>query len=189
MADTHSVVWRRVDQPGLEYSKLVAVDGEWYLTGTVVLVQDGMPCELRYRVVCDESWRTVSADIRGTLGVQPVNIQIANDGALGWVMNGGLCAGLEGCVDIDLSFTPSTNTLPIRRLNLDVGESADVSAAWLRFPDLALERLDQRYTRTDETTYRYESSGGEFMRELNVNGSRLVLEYPGLWERVAQRIA
>jgi hypothetical protein len=187
MADTHAVVWRRVDQTGLEYSKLVSIDGEWYLTGTVVLAQDGVPCELRYRIVCDDTWRTLSTDIRGTLGVQPVSIQIANDPQLGWVMNGGLCAGLEGCIDIDLSFTPSTNTLPIRRLNLDVGASADVSAAWLRFPQMALERLDQRYTRTGESTYRYESAGGAFIRDLHVNGSHLVLEYPGLWERVAQR--
>ncbi len=181
MDNAHSIVWRRQDQPGLEFAKLVSIDGEWYLTGTVVVVQERMPCELRYRVVCGPDWRTESADIRGTLGVQPVSIQIANDAQLGWVMNGGLCAGLDGCADIDLAFTPATNTIPIRRLGLAVGESADVSAAWLRFPEMSVERLDQRYTRISEMKYRYESGGGKFVRELTVSPDGLLQEYPGLW--------
>ena len=36
------------------------------------------------------------------------------------------------CVDVDLSFTPATNTLPIRRLGLDIGEEAEIHVAWLR---------------------------------------------------------
>jgi uncharacterized protein len=187
MHDAHAIAWRRKDVPGIEYAKLVTVDSEWYLTGTVVTVEDEVPCELRYRVVIDENWRTISADIRGSLGLTPVSIQIANDAALGWVMNGGLCAGLDGCVDIDLSFTPATNTLPIRRLGLEIGGSGAVSAAWLRFPEMSLERVDQTYTRTGESTYRYQSNGGAFMRELSVNEAALVVDYPGLWQSIAQR--
>jgi len=181
MDNAHSIVWRRQDQLGLEFAKLVGIDGEWYLTGTVVIVHEGLPCELRYRVVSAPDWRTESVDIRGTLGVRPVSIQVAHDAQLGWVMNGGLCAGLDGCIDIDLAFTPATNTLPIRRLGLHVGESAEVSAAWLRFPEMALERLDQRYTRISESKYRYESGGGSFMRELSVTPDGVVQDYPGLW--------
>ena len=187
MEHAQSIVWRQLDETGLEYAKLVAIDSEWYLTGSVVVVQDTMPCELRYRVVIDQRWHTVSADIRGTLGLQPVSIQIANDPQLGWAMNGGLCAGLDACIDIDLSFTPATNTLPIRRLDLTVGDSADVSVAWLRFPEMSLERMDQRYTRTGESTYRFESGGGTFVREITVNAEGVVVSYPGLWERAADR--
>jgi len=187
MDDAHAIAWRREDLPGFEYAKLVSVDSEYYLTGTVVVVQSDVPCELRYRVVIDEQWRTVSADIRGSLGLRPVSIQVANDAQLGWVMNGGLCAGLDGCIDIDLSFTPATNTLPIRRLGLQVGERATVSAAWLRFPEMSLERLDQTYTRTAQSAYRYESGGGTFVRALTVNAAGIVHEYPGLWTCVAER--
>ncbi|MGQ0639362.1 MAG: putative glycolipid-binding domain-containing protein [Gemmatimonadaceae bacterium] len=187
MDDAHAIVWRRQDLPGLEYAKLLTVDGEWYLTGTVIIVEDAVPCELRYRVVCGQDWRTHSADIRGTLGVQPVSIQIANDPQLGWAMNGGLCAGLDGCIDIDLAFTPATNTLPIRRLGLAIGQSGDVSCAWLRFPEMSLERLHQTYHRTGASTYRYESAGGTFTRDLTVNDTGMVVDYPGLWRSVAQR--
>ncbi len=90
---------------------------------------------------------------------------------------------LAGCIDVDLGITPSTNTLPIRRLNLQVGESADVTAAWVRFPELTVEPLAQRYTRLDERRYRYESTTG-FSAELEVDELGLVVRYGDIWERV-----
>ncbi|HEX3177350.1 MAG TPA: putative glycolipid-binding domain-containing protein, partial [Methylomirabilota bacterium] len=81
-----------------------------------------------------------------------------------------------------LGFSPSTNLLPIRRLSPAIGESRDVTAAWLPFPALALEPLPQRYHRETDATYRYESSGGAFTRILRVNAEGFVTEYPGLWQ-------
>jgi hypothetical protein len=88
---------------------------------------------------------------------------------------------VQGCLDVDLGFSPSTNLLPIRRLKLEIGARADVRAAWVRFPELTLELLEQSYTRLTEHTYLYESAGGEFKRELTVNADGFVVEYPGLW--------
>jgi hypothetical protein len=78
--------------------------------------------------------------------------------------------------------SPSTNTIPIRRLSLNQGERAEVRAAWLSFPALTLEPLVQTYVRTGESSYHYESSGGDFVTDLEVSSSGLVLRYPPLWE-------
>jgi hypothetical protein len=67
-------------------------------------------------------------------------------------------------------------------LNLAIGETATVKAAWLRFPSFQLELLSQHYRRLDETTYRYESAGGQFVADLKVNKSGFVVEYPGIWQ-------
>ena len=83
--------------------------------------------------------------------------------------------------DIDLGFSPATNLLPIRRLELTVGASATVRAAWVRFPEMMLEVLDQVYTRLGPDRYLYESAGGEFRRELTVNRRGFVIDYPGFW--------
>ncbi|HET9775842.1 MAG TPA: putative glycolipid-binding domain-containing protein, partial [Gemmatimonadaceae bacterium] len=88
---------------------------------------------------------------------------------------------LAGCEDIDLGFSPATNLLPIRRLALKVGDTAKVRAAWLRYPEITLEVLEQTYTRTAEDVYRYESGGGKFRRDLKVDERGMVLEYPDLW--------
>jgi len=92
---------------------------------------------------------------------------------------------VAGCLDVDLAFTPATNLLPLRRLGLAIGESREMTAAWVRFPDLSIEPLAQRYTRLDERRVRYESRGGAFTAELEVDELGLVVSYPPLWERVA----
>jgi len=73
-------------------------------------------------------------------------------------------------------------------VDLQVGnvarEARDVRAAWLRFPEFILEPLDQRYSRLDESAYRYESAGGSFVRTLRTNPAGFVVSYPGLWEMV-----
>jgi len=88
---------------------------------------------------------------------------------------------VAGSIDLDLHFSPSTNLLPIRRLNLSIGEQAQVKAAWLRFPEFTLEPLEQMYRRVDDVIYHYESAGGKFVAELKVNAVGLVTLYPKVW--------
>lgn len=97
-------------------------------------------------------------------------------------MNGAECPNVEGCLDLDLNFSPSTNLLPIRRLALAAGQEANVRAAWLRFPSFALEPLEQRYHRLNDFVYRYESAGGRFVAELQVSEAGFVTHYPNLWQ-------
>jgi hypothetical protein len=98
-----------------------------------------------------------------------------------WFLNRIECPEVAGCIHQDLNFSPSTNLLPIRRLDLAMGQAASVNAAWLRFPSFSLEPLEQVYRRLDATSYRYESAGGRFVTELQVNADGFVIEYPHLW--------
>ena len=86
---------------------------------------------------------------------------------------------------MDLGIGASTNTLPIRRLDLEVGEAAEIVAAWVRFPELSLEPLPQRYTRLAEDRFRYESLDSGFTAEILVDDLGLVVHYTGWCERVA----
>ena len=82
----------------------------------------------------------------------------------------------------DYSVTRSlSEALPLRRLNLSIGDQAQVKAAWLRFPGFTLEPLEQIYRRVDAVIYRYESAGGKFVAELKVNAVGLVTLYPKVW--------
>jgi hypothetical protein len=99
-------------------------------------------------------------------------------------VNGVEAPAVEGCVDVDLEWSPSTNTLPIRRLALAVGASSgSIVAAWIRFPALTLEPLPQAYARRSERSYRYTSGGGSFAADLEVDAEGLVVEYQGVWRR------
>ena len=98
--------------------------------------------------------------------------------------SGARLADFDGCTDLDLRFTPLTNTLPIRRLGLEVGESAEISAVWVNAPELTLRRVEQRYTRLKEDVYRYENLSSGYNSEVTVDEDGLVLDYPGAFQRV-----
>ena len=100
-----------------------------------------------------------------------------------WRSTGQELREIQGCDDVDLAVTPATNTLAIRRLNLQVGSSASIIAAWIKFSDLTVQPLSQRYTRVAQNTYRYESNTG-FSAEIVVDDLGLVTAYPGGWERI-----
>jgi uncharacterized protein len=150
----------------------------WTLAGSAVFAHERHPCHLDYKIFCDSEWKTVSALVKGWLDNKAIEIDISADQDEQWLLNGSECAAVARCTDIDLNFSPSTNLLPIRRLELEVGSEAEVHAAWLRFPGLTLERLEQRYRRLSKDTYRYESAGGEFVTELKVNSAGFVTHYP-----------
>lgn len=175
-----SILWRRLDRGGHESARVTNQNGLWQVRGSAVFADAGLPVRLDYSVECDPEWQTRSALVAGWVGTAEVDVRV---GATpnGWRLNGQVATSVAGCIDVDLNFSPSTNLLPIRRLNLAVGEEATVRAAWLRFPSFQLEPLEQRYRRIDLDTYAYESAGGSFRAELRVNGIGLPLEYAGLW--------
>lgn len=175
------VLWQRLDRPGHEAARLTFHDPFWQLSGTVVFVEEGMPCRLEYLIACSTGWQTLRAKIAGWVGGRCVRLDVAADPQRHWRLNGQACPEVDGCSDLDLSFSPATNMLPIRRLGLVVGEGADVTAAWLRFPQLTLEPLAQAYRRVAERTYQYVALETAFTAILEVSAGGMVLHYPGLW--------
>ena len=176
-----TILWRRLDQPGHEATRLWSHESSWQLAGTAVFAYDRQPCLLEYHLICDADWRTRSGLVAGWVGDASVEIALSVDAGQRWWMNGNEIPGVAGCLDLDLNFSPSTNLLPIRRLTLEIGQTAVVKAAWLRFPSFTLEPLDQVYRRIAVTTYRYESAGGEFVRNLTINAAGFVTDYPDFW--------
>ena len=183
---SRTILWRRLDQPGHESARVFSLEATWRLAGTALFAHEAKPCCLSYLVVCDSEWRTISGRVSGWVDDRPVEIGLAVDDSGRWWLNGSEQPEVEGCLDLDLNFSPSTNLLPIRRLNLGVGDSAEVRAAWLTFPAFTLEPLSQLYRRVAPGTYRYESGGGRFVREIATREDGLVTDYPGFWAVAAQ---
>jgi len=177
-----SILWRALYWPGHEACSLYRLNAEWRLEGTAVFLHEGRTCRLTYLIACDAVWQTRSAVVSGSVGEQDIDFEIIVDAYHRWQVNGVMKPSVEGCIDIDLNFSPSTNLLPVRRLNLEVGARREVKAAWLRFPSFELEPLPQAYERIDDFKYRYSSRGGSFTTDLTVNKVGFVTVYPQLWE-------
>jgi uncharacterized protein len=179
-----SLLWTRRDQISLEYFQLHQASDDIRLSGTVLTSHDGEPLRVEYSVHCDPAWVTRSVRIALTRGSASRELTLIADDHRRWWSEGKELAAVAGCIDADISISPSTNTLPVRRLSLAPGDARDVVAAWIRFPELTVEPLPQRYARTGDFLYRYASAGGAFTADIEVDDLGLVVRYPPLWERV-----
>ena len=176
--------WRRLDVPGREDARFDRTAIGWHITGELDVEEAGVAARLRYAIDCDDAWRTRSAVIEGEANGAPIRFVLAADGAGHWTRDGAGVPELDGALDVDLGFTPATNTLPIRRLGLAVGESARVRSAWLRFPELRLEPLEQTYARETDLRFRYRAlvDGEPFIARLDTDEFGRVQRYEGLWQ-------
>jgi uncharacterized protein len=179
-----TVVWQRLDGLGIEHCSLAPHADGWQIQGTVIHAERG-PLLVRYGVTCDALWRTRAVAIEIDTGRSLQTLDMTVDDERRWWSAGAELVAFRGCDDVDLGITPVTNTLPIRRLNLAIGETRAITAAWVQFPDLQIEPLPQHYTRLDARRYRYESGGGAFTTEITVDELGLVTHYAGGWERIA----
>lgn len=178
------IMWQNVLTQGVERCVLAARDDGWELAGLALDVADGRSLEARYVVHVDARWHTREVEVRCELPDGALELRLTSDGAGSWWREGTPLPDLTGCLDVDLGITPATNTLPIRRLRLDVGASATLAAAWVRFSGLEVSRLEQRYDRLAPDRWRYRSAS--FEAELAVDGDGLVLDYTGVWRAIAQ---
>jgi len=178
-----SGLWRWLQGTGLERFELVRAADDWVFRGTILTLAGDAAAEATYEIVCDRSFRTRSASISllDSSGERRLKVETQNGR---WYENGIENQTVAGAIDIDLGWSPSTNTLPIRRLGLEIGQtSGEFIAAWVRFPDLALQPLQQEYVRLSDRQYRYSSCGGAFIANVLVDGDGLVEDYEGFWQR------
>jgi hypothetical protein len=178
-----TMLWRRHDGNGLDRVVIERGPEGVRIAGTSLLVVDDAPFEIRYSVMTDADGltRVVGAHVQGSGNDR--RLALTSDGEGTWSVSDEPILDLYGATDIDLGWTPATNTLPILRLGLDVGESAQISAALVLFPEHHVERRTQTYERLDATTYRYVSA--TFEGTLTVDEAGLVSEHSGGWSAIA----
>lgn len=178
------VLWRSDRLGSAEYCTLGDLPDGYRLAGTVVLPIDGRPGLVEYEVDADRGWRTRGAHVRWrTAGPTAEGDLRLTSGAGGWTLDGVTRPDLAGCVDVDLGFSPCTNTLPVRRLLLTAERSASIRVVWVRFPGFAVDAGEQSYDHLGGNRWRYRS--GTFTADLELAESGLVRDYAGVWTALA----
>lgn len=179
--------WRAARWLALEHLQILQDEHSIRADGLIVGSFDDAPLRLRYHVECDANWRTTALRIADLSSDERVEIRLSGEG---WHdPSGAKLPELAGAIDVDIAATPFTNTLPIRRIGLDVGERAEIAVVFVEIrPHLSLRRVRQRYTRMPSdaggSRYLYESLESDFRRELAVDSNGFVIDYPGIWQRV-----
>jgi uncharacterized protein len=147
------------------------------------------PFRLTYRLGWDERWSVRDAELTVATDQFTRSLSLRTDGKGRWRHGDGRSIDeLDGCIDVDIWPTPFTNTFPIRREPMVVGQRRQFTVAWIRAPDLTIGPQPQAYTRLGEHLYRFENlDGSGFTAELAVDEDGLVVDYPGLFRRIGAR--
>jgi uncharacterized protein len=180
------IIWRSADGIGSEYLFLTETAERVVADSVVFASREVTPSRTTYRAEMDHEWRIRQIEVTVRNAGEPERtLSLASDGEGHWRDASGLpLPEFDACLDIDISATPFTNSLPIRRLGLQPGQAEEICVLFIDVPTLEIEPADQRYTRLAGDAVRFESLGTDFVRELEVDADGLVVEYPGLFTRV-----
>lgn len=184
MAILQSLIWVCNKCPSYEYFTLSQSSSGNVLHGTVIAYET-LPMLINYRICCDLNWQTMSAEISQRIGGKKKTLTLQTNDRQNWVIDQNPQPTLSGLVDVDLEFSPSTNTLPIRRLNLKDNETKEVAAVWVRLNGLEIATSSQRYTKIDSTHYRYENPSLDFNTILEVDELGIIVRYGNLWQKIS----
>jgi hypothetical protein len=177
------ILWRSETLNSTEFFRLKdAGDGYW-LSGTVITRLEGKPAKIEYLIKCDAAWRTrevaIVQDWDGE--ARSLGLMVSEDRR--WSSKIGDYPDLTGLTDVDLSITPSTNLLPLKRNFMNDGDSLETSAAWVHFPSLQIAVLPQKYTRLSLTEYAYESPTLDYRGLVTFDEDGVCVTYGDLWRR------
>ncbi len=140
---------------------------------------------VHYKLTCDVSWNALKLDIAVIGSNKRVILQRNIETGQWFNENGEELAHLQGLIDVDLSISPFTNTLPIRRLKLAKEQSADITVVYVTLPEISIHADLQRYKRLNTNLYHFDSVDSDFQSEIEVDNDGLVTHYPGLFARIS----
>ena len=169
LPEGHLVQWRRVDGDGLETVTL-----RWENEGFTVNgeVSHG---RIQYVMRLSATWQLRQFLLFRDL--EDPDLWLATDGSGRWgEMNGAHRTELDGAYDIAMRCTPFTHTLPIRRLPLLDGHTADLPVVLVDPETLEVRTTLHRYTRLDHRHWRHEESEHGPEIEFEVDEFGLVLD-------------
>jgi uncharacterized protein len=195
---SRAVVWQGVDAWRAEYADVWLRDDRLVARGVQIGVEP-FPYEARYSLDTSPGYDTAHLSVNASGAGWSRTLDLRRDAAGAWDIStsvggevdlpdpGGNPAEFDGAHDCDLQSSPLTNTPPILRQGLlEGGEVIALTMAWVALPDLTVRRSDQRYEPIDERRVRYVSLDSDFTAELELDDDGLVVNYPGLAERVAK---
>jgi uncharacterized protein len=183
-----NVLFSRCDGPGLEHLHLFEQNGEIIADSLLIAVEEDRVFRAHYTIRCDTSWCVHSVALE--LPDHPSSqLHLLADGKGQWhTADGTPLPSLAGCIDVDITVTPFTNTLPIRRLHLTPGQATEITVVYFSLPKLQFQPVRQRYTCLSTNArgnmYRYEGLDSGFTTELQADHDGLILDYPRLWRSV-----
>ncbi len=179
------IIWRRSDESStLETLKLKKYRRDFIVKSIVNGILEDQPMLVEYQLIINRNWIVKEVEIKSLLDKRN-KITLKSD-------SNGKCynednqeiSELNGCIDIDISITPFTNTLPIKRLGSSLEQRTKITTLYLDIKNWEFKKAEQYYTKLTDNLYKYEGVFRHFVADLPIDNSGFVTTYPKLFKRL-----
>ena len=178
-----NILWTGIEYQSIENCIVTITEEGADIKSSIIGCYYSVIYKLDYQITTNHLWETTFLTIKSQLNdiVRTANFQ--SDTKRNWFVNGKYIEKLNGCIDIDISLTPLTNTLPINRLKLAEKTNKQIQVLYLDILGQQINPVHQKYTRLSRNEYKYENVPNNFESIITVDELGLVMKYPELFER------
>lgn len=178
------VVWNSEEQYGCEYLSILEANEKLVVHSTIIYVAEETDDAhlVNYQVNLDSNWITKKV----MLNVNQRALELHSDGRGNWFNSEGVgIETLKGCMDIDISATPFSNSLPINRLQWTSNQTENFHMVYIAVPSLEYKKVPQsyQYLRKEDGLRYFLYRCYDYETTIAVDSSGLVVDYPGVFNR------
>jgi hypothetical protein len=177
------LVWTGLENATFEHCTIIRSPGNILVQSKIEGAVNNVHTVVEYELRLTNAWIVYDAELKVNLADQEQSVKLIHNKSGEW-SDGELhiLPGLEDCMDIDISVTPFTNTLPVKRLCFKPGESRELKMVYIDLPSFELKMSRQRYTWLGNNRFIYEGIDTGYRNEITFNPEGFVIQYPGLFE-------
>jgi hypothetical protein len=180
---TRNIIWKGLNDESLEFFRINF--GELLtVKSSIIGCSDDVPFKVDYELEMSKDWVISTFSIKAHLGNIEHALSLSHNGYGNWFNNGQEWKHLEGCLDIDISLTPFTNSLPLNRVKSGLDQKTSIEVVYIDVLDFNISKTSQYYQLLESNRYKYANSDGSFTADITVDEFNFVKHYPGLFERL-----
>lgn len=180
-----NILWTGREYYSLENCLVNTTDFGTVINSIIIGKYEGKIYQVEYQIRTNQNWETVFFEVKSQHSNQKNYLSFEGDGRGNWLTNGKQSDQFKGYIDIDIPLTPFTNTLPINRLKLAVGEEQEIKVIYIDLLEHQIKLVRQKYIRLSNSEYHYENVPNDFEAKITVDEEGLVVDYPSLFIRTA----
>jgi hypothetical protein len=176
------VVWQ---SELLSTTEILSIEdaGKYRANGKITGALKNHPLQVSYELIIDHNWHIISVAIE-VKAEKSFKLFLEKKNGKWYDLQGKYYPDLDSAIDVDISLTPFTNTLPIRRLKLAEGKKEEITVVYFDLPEDMFKAVTQNYTNMGKGLYKYENINKGFTSMIQTNEDGLVVDYPGIWQMV-----
>ncbi|WP_335872761.1 putative glycolipid-binding domain-containing protein [Bacillus sp. 2205SS5-2] len=178
------VFWEHKEQSGSEYLRISENDTNIIAEGLVLFTYKRDAYKFSYEVIMDINWHTKRVEIINLELNEKLQLDSNCKGK--WFLENSELLEMGGVIDIDISVTPFSNTLPINRFKWELGQERNFNMLYIDVPTLEFMKLQQQYKfigSSDNGIRKFQYKCRDFETVVTVDQDGLIIEYPDVFIR------